>query len=67
MIRDFGGHDVLPLRENRPATFAEVDMLFNKPPSGMVSERHQTVDGCNGRIATRRHGVCYQVEGMTPS
>ena len=64
-IRDGGGHYVLSLKENWPATLAEVKMLFDKPPSGMAFETHQTVDGCNGRIATRRHSVCYQVDWMT--
>ena len=64
-IRDGGGHYVLSLKENWPATLAEVEMLFDKPPSGMAFETHQTVDGCNGRIATRRHSVCYQVDWMT--
>jgi predicted transposase YbfD/YdcC len=40
-------------------------MLFDKSPPGMAFETHQTVDGCNGRIATRRHSVCYQVDWMT--
>jgi predicted transposase YbfD/YdcC len=64
-IRDGGGHYVLSLKENWPATLAEVEMLFDKPPSGMAFETYQTVDGCNGRIATRRHSVCYQVDWMT--
>jgi predicted transposase YbfD/YdcC len=64
-IRDGGGHYVLSLKENWPATLAEVEMLFDKPPSGMAFETHQTIDGCNGRIATRRHSVCYQVDWMT--
>ena len=64
-IRDGGGHYVLSLKENWPATLAEVEMLFDKPPSGMAFETHQTVDGCNGRVATRRHSVCYQVDWMT--
>jgi predicted transposase YbfD/YdcC len=64
-IRDGGGHYVLSLKENWPATLAEVEMLFDTPPPGMAFETHQTVDGCNGRIATRRHSVCYQVDWMT--
>ncbi len=64
-IRDGGGHYVLSLKENWPATLAEVEMLFDKPPSGMAFETHQTVDDCNGRIATRRHSVCYQVDWIT--
>lgn len=64
-IRDGGGDYVLSLKENWPATYAEVVMLFNNPPPGTVFERHETVDGCNGRIAIRRHTVCHDVDWMT--
>jgi predicted transposase YbfD/YdcC len=64
-IRDGGGNYVLSLKENWPATYAEVEMLFDNPPPGMAFETHQTVDGCNGRIAIRRHSVCHQVDWMT--
>lgn len=63
-IRDGGGHYVLALKENWPATFAEVETLFNEPPSGVAFETDQTVDGCNGRIAIRRHSVCRDVDWM---
>ena len=63
-IREGGGHYVLALKENWPATFAEVEMLFNEPPSGVAFETNQTVDGCHGRIAIRRHSVCRDVDWM---
>jgi predicted transposase YbfD/YdcC len=63
-IRDGGGDYVLSLKENWPATYAEVEMLFNSPPPGTVFETHQTVDGGNGRIAIRRHTVCYDTDWM---
>jgi predicted transposase YbfD/YdcC len=63
-IRDGGGDYILSLKENWPATYAEVEMLFNNPPPGAVFEKHQTVDGCNGRIATRRHTVCHDADWM---
>jgi predicted transposase YbfD/YdcC len=63
-IRDGGGDYVLSLQENWPATYAEVAMLFNNPPPGTVFEKHQTVDGCNGRIAIRRHTVCQDIDWM---
>jgi predicted transposase YbfD/YdcC len=63
-IRDGGGHYVLALKENRPATHAEVAMLFDNPPSGMVFATHETVDGGNGRIAVRRHTVCHKVDWL---
>jgi predicted transposase YbfD/YdcC len=40
-------------------------MLFKNPPPGTVFEMHQTVDGCNGRIATRHNTACYEVDWMT--
>ena len=65
-IRDGGGHYVLALKENWPATHAETALLFNKPPPGMSFDTHTTVDGDNGRIATRRHTVCRDVAWLTP-
>jgi predicted transposase YbfD/YdcC len=64
-IRDGGGDYVLSLKENWPATFAEVTLLFDQPPPGLTSEHSETVDGCNGRIAIRRHTVCHEVGWMT--
>lgn len=64
-IRDGGGHYVLSLKENWPATFAEITLLFNQPPPGLTFETNQTVDGCNGRIATRRHTVCHETAWLT--
>lgn len=64
-IRDGGGHYVLALKENQPALHAEIALLFNKPPQGMNFDNHQTVDGDNGRIATRRHTVCHDVAWLT--
>ena len=64
-IRDGGGDYVLSLKENWPATFAEITMLFAQPPPGLTFETNETVDGCNGRIATRRHTVCHETGWMT--
>ena len=64
-IRDGGGHYVLSLKENWPATHADVVLLFDKPPPGTMFETHEAVDGSNGRIATRRHCICTDVAWMT--
>lgn len=64
-IRDGGGHYVLALKDNWPATHAEVTMLFEKPPPGLMFESHETVDGGNGRIAVRRHAICTDVGWMS--
>lgn len=64
-IRDGGGHYVLALKDNWPATHAEVTMLFEKPPPGLMFESHETVDGGNGRIAVRRYAICTDVGWMS--
>jgi predicted transposase YbfD/YdcC len=64
-IRDGGGHYVLALKENWPATYTDTKLLFDKPPVGTVFDTHETADGDNGRIATRRHRVCTDVGWMT--
>jgi hypothetical protein len=64
-IRDGGGDYVLSLKENWPATFAEITLLFDRPPPGLAFETSQTVDGCNGRIVTRRHTVCHEATWLT--
>lgn len=60
-IRDGGGHYMLALKGNWPATHAETALLFSKPPPGINFDTHTDVDGGNGRIATRRHTVCHDV------
>lgn len=40
-------------------------MLFSQPPPGVVFETSVTVDGCNGRLATRRHTVCRETAWLT--
>lgn len=55
-----GGNYLLALKENRPATFKDVETFFRDPPPGLV-ETHATTDGGHGRIETRRHAVCHDV------
>jgi predicted transposase YbfD/YdcC len=64
-IRAGGGHYVLALKDNWPATHAEVALLFNLPPPGTAFETHETVDGGNGRIASRRHTICTDTNWFT--
>ena len=40
-------------------------MLFNQPPPRLAFETSMTVDGCNGRIATRRPTVCHDTAWLT--
>ena len=60
-ILDGGGDYVLALKQNRPGTFTEVEALFAAPPPAVQASRYQTIDGGNGRIATRTHHVCHDV------
>jgi predicted transposase YbfD/YdcC len=63
-IIDGGGDYVLALKENWPATYAEVEKVFADPPPTLTLERCETVDGDHGRIETRRHTVCHTVEWL---
>ena len=63
-ILDGGGNYVLSLKENWPATFAKVKTALQQPAAGTVFETRQTVDGCNGRIETRRHAICHDVDWL---
>lgn len=50
-----GGHYVLALKENWPATYAEVKKVFADPPTALALQRCKTIDGDHGRIETRCH------------
>lgn len=63
-IRDRGGDYCLALKENWPAVYADVELLFAKPPKDMSFEWHEATDKNGGRIETRRHTVCHKVDWM---
>jgi len=63
-IVDGGGDYVLALKENWPATYAEVGQAFADPPPELKLERFETVDGGHGRIETRRHTMCHRVDWL---
>lgn len=63
-ILDRGGDYVLALKENWPATYAEVEKVFTAPPATLEMQRSETVDGDHGRIETRRHAVCHDVNWL---
>jgi predicted transposase YbfD/YdcC len=54
-----GGDYLLALKQNRPATFKDVEAFFADPPGGL--DTLTTTDGEHGRIETRRHAVCHDV------
>jgi predicted transposase YbfD/YdcC len=63
-IREGGGDYVLALKENWPATYAQVEAMFATPPEGLSIQRSQTIDGEHGRIETRSHAICHDVDWL---
>ena len=55
---------VLALKENWLATYAEVEKVFPDPPPTLALQHVSTVDGDYGRIETRRHAICHNVEWL---
>jgi predicted transposase YbfD/YdcC len=55
----------MSLKKNWPAVSGDVEQLFNDPPDNAVFEPNETVDLTGGRIETRRHTVCHQVDWTT--
>lgn len=54
-----GGDYLLALKDNRPATHADVERFFAEPPPGTIT--HETTDNDHGRLEQRRHSVCHDV------
>jgi predicted transposase YbfD/YdcC len=63
-IIDRGGDYLLSLKQNRPATHAEVETFFANPPPDTKLETCETIDGEHGRIETRHHSVCHSVDWL---
>ena len=63
-ILDGGADYVLSLKKNWPATHAEVAMVFADPPPELALQTGETVDADHGRIETRRHTVCHDVNWL---
>jgi predicted transposase YbfD/YdcC len=63
-IIDGGADYVLALKENWPATYAEVEKVFTDPPPDLALQRYETIDGDHGRIETRNHTMCHSVEWL---
>jgi predicted transposase YbfD/YdcC len=60
-----GGADyVLALKENWPATYAEVETVFADPPPKLALQRFKTVDGDHGRIETRHPTICHDIDWL---
>jgi predicted transposase YbfD/YdcC len=63
-ILDRQGNYLLALKQNRPATFEAVEMLFADPPPDRELQRCEMVDADHGRIETRHHVVCHDVDWL---
>ena len=59
-----GGDYLLSLKANRPILHKDVVDFFADPPLDMISPVHETVDGDHGRIETRRHRVCHDIDWL---
>lgn len=63
LIAARGGNWLFALKANRPAMLEEVTTLFADPTAARF-EAHTTVDADHGRIETRRHLVCHDVDWL---
>jgi predicted transposase YbfD/YdcC len=63
-IRDGGGDYVLALKANWPATYTQIEAMFATPPAELSIQHSQSVDGEHGRIETRRHAICHDVDWL---
>ena len=64
-IVEGGGDYVLSLKENWPATYAAVEAVFTDPaPEVTIHRDKEKVEGDHGRIETRRHAICHDVDWL---
>lgn len=59
-----GGDYLLALKANRPATHKDVVRFFADPPADQISKPFETVEKDHGRLETRRHVVCHEVDWL---
>ena len=59
-----GGDYLLALKANRPATYRDVVRFFAEPPADQLSEPFETVEKDHGRLESRRHVVCHEVDWL---
>lgn len=62
-IRGKGADYLLALKDNWPALSAEVERFFADAAPETL-ERHHTTDNDHGRLETRRHAVCHDVQWL---
>jgi predicted transposase YbfD/YdcC len=64
IIVNRGGDYLLGLKANRPLTYHEVESFFADPPPHMLQPVSESVENDHGRIESRRHLVCHQVDWL---
>ena len=64
IIVNRGGDYLLGLKANRPLTYHEVESFFADPPPHMLQPVSESVENDHGRIESRRHVVCHQVDWL---
>ena len=62
-IRARGADYLLALKDNWPALSAEVERFFAETQAA-ACEHHETTDGDHGRIETRCHAVCHEIDWL---
>jgi predicted transposase YbfD/YdcC len=62
LINARGGEWLFALKANRPLMLAEVERCFADPACPLLT--HTTTDAEHGRIETRRHAVCHEVDWL---
>lgn len=62
-IRDKGADYLLALKDNWPALRTEVERFFADPEADSC-ERCDSFESNHGRIETRRHAVCHQIDWL---
>src|SRR3954454_13805775 len=62
LITQRGGQWLFALKGNRSAMLAEVEACFADPNTAV--DVHSTTDADHGRLETRRHAVCHQVDWL---
>jgi len=62
-IRDKGADYLLALKDNWPALSAETERFFADADLQTL-DTHETIDNDHGRLESRRHAVCHDVEWL---
>ena len=64
LVHERGGEWLFTLKANRPAMLAEITDYFAAPQAEFETHSTTTVDADHGRLETRRHWVCHEVDWL---